>query len=201
VIGAVRLSDEALALRARDGDERAFQTLAGRYDRVIGAALRGPMFGFGMTVDDAYQEALIGLWRACRAHRPDKGRFGPFAATCIRNKIRNARVRAQRPNFRNLTEALSLECPVGDGGVPLADRLPTGTQNDPAAIAELREELRRLVAEDRSGVERALRSGTYIDPRIRTALALIACGKSQRETAKTVRASESTVKRWMGEAA
>jgi RNA polymerase sigma factor (sigma-70 family) len=197
-----RLSDEALAARAHDGDQRAFEALAGRYERVMGAALSaGPVFGFGLTREDAWQEALIGLWQACRAHRPDHGRFGPFAATCIRNRLANARVRAQRPCFRMVTEALSLERPIGDDGPPLTDRLPTHQQRDPAVIIELREQFERLVAEDREGVEQALQSGRQLDPRARTALRMIAQGKSQRQTAKAVRASASTVRQWMREAA
>ena len=172
------MSDEALAAHTRGGDQRAFEALVGRYERVIGAALRaGPVFGFGMTGEDAWQEALMGLWRACRAHRPE------------------------RPCFRIVSEALSLQRPIGDDGPPLSDRLPTGRQSDPAVIVELREEFQRLVAEDRDGVERALRSGRQLDPRARTAVSMIAQGNSQRQTAKAVRASESTVRRWIREAA
>lgn len=69
----------------RAGDDAAFEELARRYRRVIGAAIRRP--GFGMGWEDEEQEALIGLFNACRAHRPDRGRFASLASVCIRNRV------------------------------------------------------------------------------------------------------------------
>jgi RNA polymerase sigma factor (sigma-70 family) len=186
-MGLGRLSDEALADRARGGDE---------YARVIGAALRGPMFGFGVTFEDAYQEALIGLWRACRAHRPDRGRFATYAATCIRNKVRNARVRAQCPRHRVLSEAVGLDRATGEGGRPLADVLVAGAQRDLAVIVELREELAR-VARRRPTPRRS-----YSEGDVGKALELVREeGKSYSVAAVAVGANPSTVARWVREAA
>jgi DNA-directed RNA polymerase specialized sigma24 family protein len=196
VTGLAELSDEALAARARGGDERAFEALAGRYERVIGAVLRGgPAFRFGMTREDTWQEALIGLWNACRKHRPEQGRFGPFAATCIRNKVRNARVRAERPAFRVVSDALGLDCPIGDGGPPLAERLHAGVPGDPAVIIELREELARVAR------ERPTPKRSYSNEDVSKALELVREGMTFSAAGAAVGAHGSTVTRWVREVA
>lgn len=203
MIAAV-VTDEALAARARAGDDAAFEELARRYRRVIGAAIRRP--GFGMGWEDEEQEGLIGLFNACRAHRPDRGRFASLASVCIRNRVRNARTRARCPAHRTLTEAIGLDHPIGDAGPPLADRIPAGERGDPAVIVELREELARLAVEGERRREPAPRRPSkprrrYSDRDIGAALALIADGRSQREAGAAVGASHSTVSRWLRKAA
>jgi hypothetical protein len=89
----------------------------------------------------------MGLFNACRAHRPDRGRFASLASVCIRNRVRNARTRARSPAHRIVSEALGLDHPIGDDGPPLADRIPAGDHSDPAVILEWREELVRQAVE------------------------------------------------------
>ena len=56
-------SDEALALRCRQGDLDAFETLARRYqDRLFAYALR--MLGSRQDAEDAVQEILLRLYRS-----------------------------------------------------------------------------------------------------------------------------------------
>jgi DNA-directed RNA polymerase specialized sigma24 family protein len=199
------MSDEVLAARVRAGDDRAFEELARRYRRVIGAAIRRP--GFGMGWEDEEQEALLGLFHACRAHRPDRGRFASLAAVCIRNRVRNARTRARCPAHRMVTEALGLDHPIADGGPPLADRIPAGDRGDPAVILEWREELARLAVEGERRSEPASRRRPsrpprhYSDREVGSALALVAEGKTLREAGAAVGAKHTTVMRWLRKAA
>jgi RNA polymerase sigma factor (sigma-70 family) len=199
------LSDEVLASRARAGDDAAFEELARRYRRVIGAAIRRP--GFGMGWDDEEQEALLGLFNACRAHHPDRGRFASLASVCIRNRIRNARTRARCPAHRMVTEALGFDHPIGDDGPPLADRIPAGDRGDPAVILEWREELARLAVEGERRREPAPRRRLSRPPRrssdreISAALALVADGKTLREAGAAVGVPHTTVSRWLRKAA
>lgn len=37
--------------------------------------------------EDIYQEALVGLWKACQAYDENKSKLLSFASTCIRNEI------------------------------------------------------------------------------------------------------------------
>jgi RNA polymerase sigma factor (sigma-70 family) len=198
------LTDEALAVRARGGDERAFEELVRRYWRVMRAAMRRP--GFAMGWEDEGQEALLGLFHACRSYRPERGRFGPLAAVCVRNRISNARTRGRLPGHRIVSEAFGLDYQLGPDGRPLRERLPAGEQADPAVIVEWREELARLATEGerrpepRRAAPKRPDAG-YSDSDVRTALALLADGKSQREAAAAIGASHSTVSRWLNRAA
>jgi DNA-directed RNA polymerase specialized sigma24 family protein len=202
---AATVTDEALAARARDGDDAAFEELALRYRRVIGAAIRRP--GFGMGWEDEHQEALIGLFNACRAHRPERGRFASLAAVCIRNRVRNARTRGRLPRHRIVNEAIGLDHTIGEGGPPLAERIPAGDRGDPAVVVELREELARLAVEGERRREPAPRKPPSTPPRrysereIGAALALVAEGKTLREAGAAVGAPHSTVSRWLRKAA
>jgi len=199
------VTDEALAVHARDGDDRAFEELARRYERVIGAATRRS--GFGMDWEDEHQEALIGLLNACRAYRPDRGRFASLASVCIRNRIWNARTRGHLPQHRIVSEAIGLDHQLGAEGRQLREYLSAGDRDDPAVVVELREELARLAVEGERRCEPAPRRPPskpprrYSDGEIGTALALVAEGKTLREAGAAVGAPHSTVSRWLRKAA
>ena len=199
------LTDEALAVRARAGDERAFEELVCRYQRVMGAAMRRP--GFGMGWEDESQEALIGLLKACRSYRPDRGRFASLAAVCIRNRIWNARTRGRLARHRIVSEAVGLDHRLGDVGGSLRDVLSMGDRDDPAVIVELREELARLAVEgERRPVPAPRRRPSrsqrrYSDRERSTVLALVADGKTLREAGAAVGARHTTVLRWLRKAA
>jgi hypothetical protein len=67
------VTDAFLAVRAAAGDEAAFAELARRYRPLICSVTQRPPLG--AEIEDLRQEALIGLFEACRAHDPAKGRF------------------------------------------------------------------------------------------------------------------------------
>jgi RNA polymerase sporulation-specific sigma factor len=154
-------TDAALAARASRGDGEAFAELAGRYRPLIAFVTRWPPRG--MTREDLRQEALIGLFEACRGHDPARGAFDKLAGQCVRNRvwtaIRNASTRKQAI----LIDALSLDHragPDGDGEeLTIAERVPGPTSHDPAVIAEARERVAEVAA--------ALR---VLSPRYRDAL-------------------------------
>jgi DNA-directed RNA polymerase specialized sigma24 family protein len=74
------LSDEALAVRAARGDNAAFGELARRYEPLLHKeARRVPE---GQDRDDARQEALIGLYEACRATDGKRPFAGSRRSTC-----------------------------------------------------------------------------------------------------------------------
>jgi DNA-directed RNA polymerase specialized sigma24 family protein len=188
----VDVRDEFLAARAAKGDGKAFAELAHRYRRVIGITIRST--GFGGIWEDERQEALIGLYLACRAYRPTRGRFGPFAAVCIRHRVWNLRAHARRPSQRALTNAVALhESP--DGGRPLTERLPAPESSDPAVVIDLREELRERAHRERA--RQANRRPRYTPEEINRALALVAEGKTLREAAEAVGTRSDRVSVWV----
>jgi RNA polymerase sigma-70 factor (ECF subfamily) len=191
----VDVRDEFLAARAAKGDGRAFSELAHRYRRVIGVTIRSTGFGGGW--EEERQEALIGLYLACRAYRASCGRFGPFASVCIRNRVLNLRARARRPSQRVLTNAVALHASP-DGSVPLSERLPAGEGSDPAVVIELREELRERAERARARqLQRQPPPRRHTPEEIGRALALVAEGMTLREAGEAVGARYDTVSRWV----
>jgi RNA polymerase sigma factor (sigma-70 family) len=197
------LTDGTLAARARDGDGEAFAELARRYRGLIGHVTRQP--AFGLEHDDQQQEALLGLFEACRAYDPAKGRFGAIATVCLRRRVWNARLTARARKHRILTEAVGLDRPIGDHTTAtIADRLAAPERDDPARICELRDELRQRAASAGTCNELrrlAPRRRRYTATDIALARSLVANGKTLREAAATVGATHPTVLRWLRNAA
>lgn len=141
------ISDAALVLRARGGDELAFQRLAQRFDDTIGA-LSAPYFLPGGQRDDLRQEALFGLHKAVRDYRSDRGSsFRHFANLVIERQIITAVKTATREKHRSLNECVSMSNPLPgfseDDGVTLADSSVFADETaDPAVRRESVEELR-----------------------------------------------------------
>lgn len=191
----LHVRDEFLAARARRGDEVAFAELARRYRRLIWAVSRYPPAG--LEVEDLRQEALIGLFAACRTFEPARGiRFAGWARLCVRQAIFGALQKARSPKQLVLTHALH----DGDEATrQLEHRVAAPAGTDPAVVVLLRDELRERAHAKRrrgrgSGVDRRRR---YSDEQVSRALALIAQGKTLKETAWAVRAPTKRVARWV----
>lgn len=188
------VSDGFLAARAAQGDSDAFAELARRYRPLILHVTR--CREFGMEAEDARQEALLGLFQACLKHDPARGRFEGLASLRMRSRVRNARIEARRPSRRILTEAYR------DGDEPvrqLAHRATAPEGSDPALVVELRDALREHAARARRKANAPggdLRR-RYSDEQITRALALIAEGKTLKQTALAVGAPADRVARWV----
>lgn len=102
------MSDAALVLRVRGGDEAAFEELARRYRGYI--RLRGKTYFLqGAELEDLIQEGLFGLHKAVRDYRADRGSgFRNFAEMCISRQVVTAVKTATRRKHLPLNEALSL---------------------------------------------------------------------------------------------
>ena len=197
------VTDATLANRARDGDSDAFAELTRRYHGLIGHTTRQP--AFGLELDDRQQEALLGLFEACHAYDPAKGRFGAIATVCVRRRVWNARLTARARKHRILTEAVGLDHPAGDDTTAtIADRLPAFERDDPARICELRDELRQRAASARTRNELrrlAPRRRRFTDAEVAVARSLVAKGKTLREAGAAVGATHPTILRWLRNAA
>lgn len=202
------LTDSQLAQLARRGDSPAFSELVARYRGVIHNTIRR-RGSAGLSYDDQYQEAAIGLFDACRHDDPGRdldSRFPGLAALCIRQRVWAARKRARGIKQCPLNEALSLDAPIGEDRHPLIDDLRAGDGADPAVVVELREELARLAVEgERRPEQRRWKQSRprrfYTPSDISTALELVAGGKSVRQAAAAVGATHPTVLRWLRDAA
>ncbi|MDA0160646.1 hypothetical protein OM076_10250 [Solirubrobacter ginsenosidimutans] len=160
-----------------------------------------------MSHEDQRQEALIGLFEACRAHDPSKGDFGAIATVCIRRKVWSAKYKQQSHRHRILTEAVGLEHRKTPDAPTIAERLPAGAASDPAMVIELRDELRERAANYRPPRPRRkpnpspIPARRYTPEEIATAVRLVGEGRTQREAAAAIGATHHSVQRWLREAA
>lgn len=122
------LSDEALAVAAREGSETAFRTLVERFERpVYGLILR--MVRGAEQAEDLAQETFVKAWKAL-------GRFDPARkfSSWLFKIAHNTALDALR---RRGEEPLSLDAPIG------ADDEPPELPADPSAENPLRVALGR----------------------------------------------------------
>lgn len=82
----VPITEEALVASAKSGDQRAFETLAESYKRVLEFHIKryDPP---SSLYDDLFQEGLIGLMKAVRSYDGRSSSFATFASLCVRNSI------------------------------------------------------------------------------------------------------------------
>lgn len=80
------VSEEALIVSAKNGDERAFELLAKSYKRVLEYHIRH-IDQNPSDYDDLFQEGLIGLLKAVRSYDGKSSSFSTFASLCVRNSI------------------------------------------------------------------------------------------------------------------
>src|SRR5512133_576304 len=136
------VSDELLARRARAGDDAAFAEFARRHASLIGYMSRwAPP---GLAREDMRQEALIGLFDACRAFDPARGSLGTIVGLCVRHRIAYAHRAATALKRTIVSDAVGLDHPVSAdaGELTIADCVAAPDGTDPARVVELRDELR-----------------------------------------------------------
>ena len=113
------MSDAELILRARGGDELAFQRLVDHHrDRIRGIA--GIYFLPGGSDDDLRQEALVGFHKAVRDYKPERNSsFPSFASLCIRRQVMRAVKTANTGKHQPLNERRDLSRPDAAGEEPM----------------------------------------------------------------------------------
>jgi RNA polymerase sigma-70 factor, ECF subfamily len=122
------LEERQLVLRARGGDERAFEELVRRHQEVA-FRLAYLIAGSAADAEDALQDGLVKAWRALGRFRPDAP-VRPWLLRIVGNEARNRRRSAGR------RAALALRArDVSGGAAP-----------SPEAEALAREERERLLA-------------------------------------------------------
>ena len=102
-------SDEELCRINREGNHRAEEILASRYQRLVRSIAR-PFFLAGGDREDLMQEGMLGLIKAIRQYDPSReASFYTFAGHCIRNEIYAVIKSASSGKHILLNQAVSLE--------------------------------------------------------------------------------------------
>jgi RNA polymerase sporulation-specific sigma factor len=143
------LEDLHLVMRARNGDEKALDTLMRRYTGFV-RLKASSYFLAGGDSEDLIQEGLIGLYKAVRDFRADKETsFRSFAELCVTRQIITAIKTATRFKHAPLNTYVSFShTPAGqesDGDCTLGDALPGSRVDDPSVCVISTEELQSLV--------------------------------------------------------
>ena len=108
------MTDEEIALLARDGDEAALEVLLNKYKNFVRSKARS-YFLIGADHEDIVQEGMIGLFKAVRDFREDKlASFRAFAELCVTRQIITAIKTATRQKHIPLNSYVSLNRPIYD---------------------------------------------------------------------------------------
>lgn len=124
--------DEALAKRAREGDEEAFVKLFSKYKGVVRSVSNG-YFLVGGDREDLFAEGMLGLYTAIKDFDANKSNsFAAFAYLCVLRRV----ISAVKQSANNKNKAMHNYIPLNDAvAEAVAD-----TESDPLEIAILKEE-------------------------------------------------------------
>ncbi|MDD3192733.1 MAG: sigma-70 family RNA polymerase sigma factor [Oscillospiraceae bacterium] len=169
--------DEQLWMDAQEGDHGALNRLIAHYDHLV-VRLCGSYRAAGMERDDLLQEAYLGLLKAIRSFRPEKGiSFSAFAGLCIKRQLISAVRRQNADKSRPLNDSVPLE-ETELSGLPSDWR-----QSGPEAAVILEEESRRMR-------EQVI---ALLSPLEKETLQLYLKGFSYEEMAKKLKCPEKSV--------
>ena len=140
------IDDDALVALAREGDDKAIETLLQRYRHYARAKARS-YFLAGADKEDIVQEGMIGLFKAIRDFQPEKNTaFRAFAELCITRQIITAIKTATRQKHIPLNSYVSLNKPAShDDERPLEEAL-VHRALDPAEMVISAEEISSIKA-------------------------------------------------------
>jgi hypothetical protein len=189
------VSDVYLAGRASRGDAAAFAELARRYRRLLWAASNHPPAG--LEPEDLRQEALLGLFRACRRSAALPGLWFPWLARrYVRWAVGQACAKAAARKHQVLTYA---ERDGDEVWEQLEQRAAAPEGSDPAVVVELRDQLRQHAQAHRAPQAARVpgRRRWFRDDEKAHALQLIADGHTLQQAGHAVGAHADTVGAWV----
>jgi len=128
------MADEELVLYAKQGNERATETLLKRYRSLVENKAR-LYFLVGADHEDVVQEGLIGLFKAIRDFRNEpEHKFRVFAELCVTRQIISAVKAATRQKHVPLNDYVSLYRPLQNHHNDETDSNLTDILPDPNAL-------------------------------------------------------------------
>ena len=103
-----KLTDEEILKKWYNGDENALDFLLKKYKTLANKISRS-YFLIGAESEDILQEAMIGLYSACRNFKEESNAsFKTFATLCITRAVQSAVKKANRMKNKYLNESLTL---------------------------------------------------------------------------------------------
>lgn len=140
----MKLSDEELIGRLREGQEEIMEAILDRYKNLVRKRANA-MFLIGGENEDLIQEGMIGLFKAIRDFQPDReSSFFHFADLCISRQIIHAVEAAGRKKHQPLNSYVSLSSPSPEEGLPFMDLLLKMETQNPEQLVIERENARAM---------------------------------------------------------
>lgn len=139
------MSEKQLLQKAAAGDKGAMEELLIAYMGMVKALARR-YYIVGAASEDAWQEGMIGLYKAICTYKEEKGKFSAYAYACIKANILDAVKAASREKNRPLnnyvplekTELVSSDDLTDDiGDRQLMERIRAGLNGEEEKIFEL----------------------------------------------------------------
>lgn len=141
------LEDQDLVRRAREGEDRALETLLARYRNFARAKARS-YFLTGSDKEDVVQEGMIGLYKSIRDYDLSHDTpFRAFAELCISRQILTAIKTANRNKHHPLNTSVSLETPIsrgGEGHRTIGDNIEAPRLSDPIELVISAQEIEAI---------------------------------------------------------
>jgi len=167
VAGIRRLSDEELACLAQAGDAESNEVLVGRYRSLVGSRARS-YYMLGGEPEDLMQEGYIGLCKAIRDFRADRGdRFACFAELCVTRSILTALKSAQSHKHGVLSQSVSFDDVtwVRSRELPLSEVIPSPlhTRPDFHVLQQPRIDARQFSSLETNVLQRYLAGQSYTE--------------------------------------
>ncbi|MFV0517677.1 MAG: RNA polymerase sporulation sigma factor SigH [Aminipila sp.] len=143
-----QISDEELVILAQATDGLAEEVLIRKYKSVIKTKSH-LYFVVGADAEDVMQEGMIGLFKAIRSYKTDKGAsFRTYAELCINRQILSAVKQAGRMKYFPLNTSISIDDSFdGDTEGSIVEILTAGLENDPETVLIMKEKMSGLESE------------------------------------------------------
>ena len=151
------ISDEELIERLRDGEEPITEYIMNKYKNLVRSKAKS-MYILGADSEDLIQEGMIGLFKAVRDFRSERGgSFAGFADLCISRQMYTAVEASERKKHIPLNSYISLYSgTVGsrEHAVPLQDVLPDHKEINPEEMVIDRETQEQMHKELKKNLSR-----------------------------------------------
>ena len=135
-------SDQQALMLANEGNEIAQNYLIRKYKNMVKVKAR-PFFIVGADSEDIFQEGMIGLYKAIKDFKPEKGvPFPAFAELCVNRQLISALKSSKRKKYLPLNSYVSFDSPApnDESGRSLLDVLTEKVSESPEDVILKREE-------------------------------------------------------------
>lgn len=180
-----KLSDEQILEKYKQGDERALDFLLEKY-KFLASKIARSYFLIGAESEDILQEAMLGLYSACRTYKSDGSNFKSFATLCITRSVQSAVKKANRQKNRMLNDSLSLTSQGGLNGDEDEEDINLYVPSD---VLDPEDAL--LASEQKNEFSRVINE--YLSPKEKHVLVLYLNGLSYSEIAEKLKTTSKAV--------